>query len=269
MASGIKSICFQVYPESGNIKETLDRLIENGLDGWCSPLHTPVDGKPHYHIVIIRFPKESKGLSYKTWQDIVEVCGAANNHFDKCYPHDYAAYLVHDRDKSKQQFENYDIVKYSKDINIDENVNNVLSFGCTVYYREYIMIHDCRERTSKETQQNQLVEILRFCKEQGVLSYANLVDWAIDNQMSWFDSIISNSTQITAYMRSMEYTRKMFAEANKRDNYTDHEERTVIDKVNVASINKVINLGDADNIPSISKKDIEIIGELHKQGAMC
>lgn len=264
MASGIKSICFQVYPESGNIKDTLQKLVENGLDGWCSPLHTPDDGKPHYHIVVIRFQKESKGLSYKTWQDIADVCGAANSHFDKCYPHDYAAYLVHDRDKSKQQFQDYQVIQFDKDISFEDNKNNVISFGCTEDYQQYIMVHDCREKTSKETQKNQLVEILRFCKEQGVLSYANLVDWAIDNQMSWFEAIISNSSQITAYMRSMEYTRKMFAESNKRDKFSDSEELGAVLAFDSAQKHK-----DDDVLVSISGRNIEVLGELHKQGAMC
>lgn len=256
--AGIKSICFEVYPESGNIMETLQRLTENGLDGWCSPLHN--EKKPHYHLEVVRFPEESKGLLYKTWKDIADVCGAANGVFKKCSPHNYAAYLIHDRDKSKQQFPDYQVVEYSKDLDISINENNVISFGCVPDYMEYIKIHDEKIKSNKSSEQYKLIEIIQFCKDQNIISYANLVDWVIQNQIEWFETVISNSSQITAYMRSMEYTRKQFAENNKRDYFSDNEEKCAV--LAFAS-------SQSGQEPVISSKSIEIMNVLHEQGAMC
>lgn len=257
---GIRAITFQVYPESGNIKDTLTKLSENGLDGWCSPLHFPKNGKPHYHLVSIRFEDTSKGLSFATWQDIASVCGAANEHFDKCFPHDTAAYLIHDRDKTKQQWVNYQVVEFNSEYQVSCNLGNVISFGAVPDFKEYIKVHDDRTKKTKIAKQDVLVEVYQFIRMHGLTNYASLVNYCLDKRIEWFDVVASNSSMIVAYMKSIAFAQKQWSIPNPRDGISDKSERRVIQIVrnddgfvsSGVSNDLLLSSNDIDNIHRMS-----------------
>lgn len=203
-----KSICFQVYPDSGNIMDTLSKCNQIGLSGWCSPLHTPDKGKPHYHLEFIIFNSKSHGFSKSKWQTYIEYAGAANNYYERCFPHNYAAYLVHDRNPEKQQFSDYEIVQFENNISITDNINNVIQIGLCPDYKEYIKIEDNPYMTSNSKQSEQLPDVMRFVRDNMFISYAALTDWVMDNKTEWLMCVLNNSRPITAYMRSIEYAKR-------------------------------------------------------------
>lgn len=247
----LKSIAFQVYPESGNIKDTLQRLVQLGLSGWCSPLHFPKDGKPHYHVECIIFNPKSKGFKYDTWGLYVDFVGGANGYFEEVFPHDYAAYLIHKRQPDKQQFPLYEVVHYDNNLNISCNIGNVISFGAVPVYSEYIEIEDKRNLTSsKKIMQSQIREILKYCRDNHIVSYALLVDYCMDNMDVWLDSVLANSREITSYMRSMDYTDKHLVVSSHKDDYSLKDELNVLDKVS--------------NDGVISSRDIDILEALNE-----
>lgn len=178
-----------VYPESGNIDVTIERLINNGISGYVSPLHSSDNEicKPHFHISC-NMPR-GKGLSIKNWKSIADVCLFANGHFEiRNYPRKYARYLLHLDNPDKEQFNN----------------QNVISFGDPLPYEEFIKIDD-EIKALKINYNTYYPDVIKWISQYNCLSYAQLLLYAINNKSEWVDCIRKNSCSILAFMRSLEY----------------------------------------------------------------
>lgn len=229
-SAGIKSIAIEIYPESGNIYDSISKAIQCGLSGWCSPLHTPDGKKSHYHVEFVIFSPKSHGYKFDTWKTYVDFVGAANGVFQQCFPHDYAAYLIHKRNPEKQQFPDYHVIQFENNISIESNLGNVISFGATPDYNSYIEITDDRIILSKAKMSKTLVDVYKHIRSNNIRSYSYLLDWVIDNKLDWFDVVNSNCRQIISYMSSLVYTDKLLAIESSSDSFSDNQERSVMSK---------------------------------------
>lgn len=223
-----------VYPESGDVEETIRRLVDNGMSGYVSPLHKADDeiNKPHYHIDC-NMPCR-KGLSLQRWRDIASVCGFANGYVSiRNYPRKSARYLLHLDNPEKEQFED----------------KTVRTFGDPLPYDLFIQLDDEKEAL-KAQRIDYFPDVIKWVSQYQCISYASLLLYAINNKDEWVDTIRKNSSPILAFMRSLEYA------CTRSDNRCD--------KYSLADEEKVISIIMGKSDKPINSKDIEILQYLNE-----
>lgn len=137
--------------------------------------------KPHYHI-LIRYKNQTAKATVK---ELAKQVGAANEkiivvkEFRK-----YAEYLIHKNNPEKVQYE----------------INDVKSYGEVDYKK---LITNSERNQDGET----LKEILDFCIENNVYSYADLLDYALQNNDDWFRLVSGRYMRcIATYLKSRYWT---------------------------------------------------------------
>lgn len=223
-----------VYPESGNIDVTIERLIGNGISGYVSPLHSADNeiSKPHFHISC-NMPR-GKGLSIKNWKSIADVCLFANGHFEiRNYPRKYARYLLHLDNPEKEQF-------------VDKTIR---TFGDPLPYDLFIQLDDEKEAL-KAQRIDYFPDVIKWVSQYQCISYASLLLYAINNKAEWVDTIRKNSSPILAFMRSLEYA------CTRSDSWRD--------KYSLADEEKVISIMMGKSDKPVNSKDIEILQYLNE-----
>lgn len=167
-----------VYPESAP-ENWIMKLQEQCVPALISPLHDKdinADGTPkkeHYHVMLmfdgVKTERQAK--------EVFEVIGGVGIEALKC-ARAYARYLCHLDNPDKAQYEISDVIScagvdYLTIINIASN--------------KYVAIG----------------EMLEFCLENCIYSYADLLLYAKNNREDWFVVLCSSSTvTITQFLKS-------------------------------------------------------------------
>lgn len=183
-----------VYPESAPA-DWKERLADLHIPCFVSPLHdsdytfstdrqlgTPikVHKKEHYHVQFMFDGVKSE----KQCRDIISSIGGVG-----CEPLNsiraYARYLCHLDDYDKAQY----------------NPSDVLSFGGANYLDVIGTMSD---------KFRMIQEMLHYIRENKIISFSDLVDYAADNNSMWFDALCNNCSYfIKEYIKS--YTWKNYS----------------------------------------------------------
>ena len=174
----IRNYATILYPESakGDWLKTLEELHIKIL---ISPLHdmdVNEDGeikKPHYHIMYVFDGKKTE----KQIQEINDMIGAVGIERVNSLK-GYARYLCHLDEKDGK-------VRYP--------VSDVQALG-GIKYEEIIKEAADKYKISQE--------ILSFCKQNGIIAYCDIVDYAIENNMEWYIQLIDNPHVFINYLKS-------------------------------------------------------------------
>lgn len=153
---------FILYPDSAPVN--FDELLRSMMVAGCySPLHSPSDAKPHYHVV----------LSYSSKKSYEQVLKAAELfHGTRPEPiHDcrqYVRYLIHADNPDKQQFNESDIITFG-------------GFDVSKYF-------------SATSLQKKAVfaDIMAFVRDNPCIYYCDLVNYCIDFQPEWLYMLQTN-----------------------------------------------------------------------------
>lgn len=190
MAVRFRNFATVVYPDSAPA-DWQSILSDLCIPCFVSPLHdsdknpTGEDKKPHWHVMFM-----FEGV--KTYEQVDEVVkkigGVGLENLQSI--RGYARYLCH--------LDNPDKHKY--------NVEDVVSFG-GADYTSVIGLSVDRYKAIKE--------MMNFCKDNDIHSYAVLCDWCSENRMDWFRLLCDNASYvIKEYIKSLKWTNK---EENNND----------------------------------------------------
>lgn len=171
-----------VYPESAP-KDWRKKLDDFHVMAFISPLHdkdknegdeTPK--KEHYHVMVM-----FEGVkSLEQWHQIRDAIGGVGDESIGS-SRGYARYLCHLDNPEKYQY----------------NINDVTCFGSASYI-EFI--------SSNNDRYNSIREMISFIRQYEIRTYADLLDYASENNESWYRSLCDNSSYvITAYIKSLRY----------------------------------------------------------------
>lgn len=246
------SVSGLVYPSTGNLNETLNLLIQNGFNGYASPLHEPDDKEKltHYHINVVRPIKA--GLTLKRWRDLFDVCKLVNGYVQvNDYPIKAARYLLHLDQPLKQQFLNYEVHEFESQYSTDNPV--LIYFGQPPDYNQFILMSDNTKKV-KDDIDKIYSDIINWCNDNNCLNYASLMNYAISCRTEWTPIIRKNCNSIIAYMRSLEYA--YGKSVNVRDKFSDSQER------------KVISIYSGRSSGSLSSNDIDCLVALTEDGVI-
>lgn len=171
-----------VYPESA--PETWqDILSEQMVPAFVSPLHdkdinpTGEPKKPHYHVVLlfegVKTPEQAKDIFDKIngvgCEKVQSIRG-------------YARYLCHLDNPEKAQYDTVD----------------VRSFCGADYIGAIGLVTDKYKAIS---------EMMQFCKEYNIISYADLLEYCSMNRFDWFRVLCDNGTVVMKeYLKSRHWT---------------------------------------------------------------
>ena len=174
----IRNYATVLYPESA--KENWKTILQDlHIKALVSPLHDKDvndDGelkKPHYHIMYVFDGKKSE----RQVREINELIGSVG--LERVISlKGYARYLCHLDDRDKIQYP----------------VSEVEALGGISY-----------EETIKETSDKYRIakEILNYCKENEIIAYCDIVDFAMDNNDGWFVELIENPYMYKSYIKSL------------------------------------------------------------------
>lgn len=159
-----------VYPESAP-ENWIDLLKEKHVQGFISPLHcfdTDPDGcikKPHYHVMIMFDGVKSA----KQWDDFRLSIGGVGTE-DIQSTRGYARYLCHLDNPEKFQY----------------NTSDVVCLGGSDY------LQTVARSTDRYSNIKEMISYIRT----HACTYAELVDYAAENNISWFSSLCDNSSYI-------------------------------------------------------------------------
>lgn len=184
MAVRFRNFATVVYPDSAPA-DWQSILSDLCIPCFVSPLHdsdknpTGEDKKPHWHVMFM-----FEGV--KTYEQVDEVVkkigGVGLENLQSI--RGYARYLCH--------LDNPDKHKY--------NVDDVVSFGGADYTSVIGLAVD-RYKAIKE--------MMNFCKDNDIHSYAVLCDWCSENRMDWFRLLCDNASYvIKEYIKSLKWTNK-------------------------------------------------------------
>lgn len=182
MASRYRNWATVAYPESlpDGWQERLDK---EHIPAFISPLHDKdinPDGekkKPHYHIVMMFGGNKTKEQVQKISNEIlsgVEVIQVKDLRA-------YARYLCHIDNPEKAQYKPSD-VKSLGGVDYLEMVGTLADTDIAVR------------------------EMMEWCREQGIFSFARLCDYAAKERSDWFRVLTSKRTVfISAYLKSLQW----------------------------------------------------------------
>lgn len=143
------------------------------------------DGTPkksHYHVLVMCENRRSENSIRK----LVNACGGANNSYQGVMSkRSYARYLCH--------LDNLDKMPYEP-----EEVQCL----CGADYMKVALTNADREKGRHK----KLREILRYCRENKVFYYCDLVDKCLDERQDWFPLLTGSSGRVIRnYILSLEY----------------------------------------------------------------
>lgn len=172
-----------VYPESA--PENWKQIIADAkVPVAISPLHdsdknpTGEPKKPHYHVLVCYEAPKAK-------EQVISFIGAFKGVGCEVVQsrRGYARYLCHLDNPEKQQYSPDDVVAFG---------------GCD--YMDMIGLPIDRYKA--------IEEMMDFCDERGLISFATLCRYARQNRRDWFRSLCDSSTYvIKEYLKSCEWER--------------------------------------------------------------
>ena len=147
--------------------------------------------KPHYHILI----RYDNPTAESTVQKLAKEIGTANGKVISVADYKgYAEYLIHKNNPEKTQY----------------TIEEVESYG-GLNYKTLIKDDGDSKRRAEET----LKEILRYCRQNGIYSYSELVDLALEESNEWFRLISGRYMRcVINYLKSMYWTDSESARVN-------------------------------------------------------
>lgn len=171
-----------VYPESAPA-DWLDILSESKAPVFVSPLHDSdvnpggESKKPHYHILVAYDGKKSENQARAFFESFGGVgCESVQS------LRGYARYLCHLDNPEKFQYP----------------IDQVRAFGGLDYVQTIGLPTD---------KYKALREMMQFCREHRIVSYAVLADYAADNHFDWFRVLAdSGSVFMREYLKSVSWT---------------------------------------------------------------
>lgn len=186
-----RSYAFILYPEScnPNFEEVLknsghnlfyilhDKDVNVGDGGECLPK------KPHVHVMVMfNNPRSDKAV-----KELCLQCGGNGYLEDIASTKGYARYLTHKDEKYKYHYP-------------DEDVVVVGSF-------EYSKM--CATAEDKAAKlDSMLVDIIRYCDENNIMAYCQLVDYCVAHQRDWLSVLRGRSGQlVSSYIKSKYWMR--------------------------------------------------------------
>lgn len=166
-----------VYPESAP-EDWLDILGSLHIPCFISPLHEDdilPDGskkKPHYHVMLMFDGKKSVEQVQEIW-DLIGGVGFQNVISMRAY----ARYLCHLDNPEKAQYSS------DKVISIAADYDSVIGLVSDKY--------------------KAVMEMIEFCKDNEIYSYAELLEWCSVHKYDWFKSLCDNTSYvIREYLKS-------------------------------------------------------------------
>ncbi|MBR5799499.1 MAG: replication protein [Lachnospiraceae bacterium] len=170
-----------VYEESA--KDNWVGILENlHIPCLISPLHnSDIDEhgnilKPHWHILFLFETLKSR----QQFSEIVEQIGSVGCEIIHC-PKSYGLYLTHKNAPQKFQYD----------------PNEIISLSGGADYLSKITI-------SSINKYDVISEIIRFCQSEHIDCLADIIEFALDNNESWFHVLAegSSSIMLTNYLKS-------------------------------------------------------------------
>lgn len=182
MASRTRNYACVVYPESAPI-DWLDILQRHFVPCFVSPLHdkdinpTGEPKKAHYHVLIMFEGVKTIEQARSIFDSIGGVgCEVVNS------IRGYARYLCHLDNPDKAQYSVEDVHMLC-----GADYNNVIGLPTD----KYKCIRD----------------MMQFCHDNGIISYAVLLEYASINRFDWFRVLCDNGTLvIKEYLKSRAWT---------------------------------------------------------------
>lgn len=174
-----------VYPESAPT-EWISVLDDTRIPALISPLHdrdinqtaenTPK--KPHYHVILMFSSVKTKAQAKAVFDKIGGVgCEAVQS------IRGYARYLCHLDNPEKAQYSQAD----------------VRCLNGADYYGNIELATDKYKAVK---------EIMMFCKENGIISFSDVLEYAMEERMDWFRVLCDSSAMIVKeYLVSLRWTR--------------------------------------------------------------
>ena len=167
---------------------------ESQLDGWqetlrnlhipalVSPLHNRDEKedksgykKPHWHCLLMWGTLKSREQA----MEVIALIGGVGCESVQSLKA-YAAYLTHSNDKTKAQYKSSDVLEFS-----GANYSKIV-----------------KETDSKYAL---IGEVIDFCRENNILSYAELMEYSRDFLPQFFMAICDYSWPITNYLNSRKW----------------------------------------------------------------
>ena len=171
-----------VYPDSAPA-EWEKLLAEQFVSAFISPLHdkdknpTGEDKKPHYHVVIMFDGPKTKKQAELVFKKIGGVgCEVVQS------IRGYARYLCHLDNPEKQSYD----------------TALVRSIGGADYMTTIGLVTD---------KYKAIREMIAFCREYSMTSYADLLEYCSENRSDWFRVLCDNGTVVMKeYLKSRDWT---------------------------------------------------------------
>lgn len=194
MANSFKTRQYQaiIYPESAP-EDFLERIERLQVGALLSPLHdSDVNGdgelkKPHYHFIISYDGPKTIEQAIEDFEYIGAVYDFQSRRKESIVKsfRVSARYLCH--------IDNPDKYQYSYD--------GVRAFGGLVY-SDII--------SSSSDKLLSLREMLAYCKEEKIIYFSDLLEYAAENRSDWFDALNRDCSYIMSqYLKSLGYKMKV------------------------------------------------------------
>ena len=169
-----------IYPSSENTPSNWKEILQEQLiPTFISPLHdkdynsTGEQKKPHFHIVLMFESLKTKEQASEIFRKI----GGVGTEYINCI-RAYSLYLCHLNDKNKAQYDYREVICYA---------------GAN--YEEMIKSADDKYSAIKE--------MIDFCEQEDIISYADLIIYARNNNTTWFKVLCDNGTlPIVQFLKS-------------------------------------------------------------------
>lgn len=180
---------FEVYPESAP-EDWRERLRESHGSYAISPLHTPEDGKPHYHVIY----KHGNSSTLKGMASVIPADVPANGHVELCgAPRNYQRYLCHMDDLDKQQWaaDPRDLIETMGGFPLDLT-------------RDFSPAERAEQRR----------RVMGIVRDNGLTEYADLLE-ALDDvgEYDLLDYAWNHTVALDAYLRSRRHRQQRYEES--------------------------------------------------------
>lgn len=141
--------------------------------------------KPHYHVMVMC--KTSRSINMI--QKLVDDCGGANGVFKAVKTkRGYARYLCHMDNPEKMPYE----------------PNEVMCL-CGADYLSLAMT----KSDVKCNKLNTLCQIIRYCRDNSIIYYCDIVDYCVDERQDWLPILSSGYGRVVRnYVQSLDYSGK-------------------------------------------------------------
>lgn len=180
-----------VYPDSVNTPENwIDVLREEHIPAIISPLHdkdlTAVGDpkKAHYHVILCFDSLKTPEQAREVFALIGAVCPPSDRQFKVAVLRTLARYMCHLDDPNKAQYD----------------VSDVVCIGGIDYFE---IIGSASDRYAA------IGEMIDYCYENSVVSYAALLMYARTNRSDWFRVLCDSGTVVMReFLKSLQWTNK-------------------------------------------------------------